>query len=102
MAFARIREPWHDAQIESLHGRPLESLLAAIAHRPRKLALFTDGRNHPARIAEYLAQHGYGEGTTFWVAEELGGSAERVTSWTAETICGQEFSPLNVLIVLRH
>jgi precorrin-6B C5,15-methyltransferase / cobalt-precorrin-6B C5,C15-methyltransferase len=101
LAFARICEPWHDAQVESLHGRPLESLLPAIADRPRKLALFTDGRNHPARIAEFLAGHGYGEGTTFWVAEELGGPAERITSWTAETIRGQEFSALNVLIVLR-
>ncbi len=100
LAFAAIGEPWHDARIESLHGRPLESLLAAIADRPRKLALFTDGRNHPARIAEFLAGRGYGEGTTYWVAEELGGPAERVTSWTACSIRGQEFSPLNVLIVL--
>jgi precorrin-6Y C5,15-methyltransferase (decarboxylating) len=101
LAFARIRQPWHDARVESLHGRPLEALLPTIAERPRKLALLTDGRNHPARIVEFLALHGYDEKTTFWVAEDLDGPSERVTSWTADSIRGQEFSPLNVLIAVR-
>ena len=64
MAFARIREPWDDALLISLHGGPdpqkrrrlkyelkdIPSLLEGYA----RIAILTDRENNPAVIAKFL------------------------------------------------
>jgi precorrin-6Y C5,15-methyltransferase (decarboxylating) len=100
LAFARLKTSWHDAYIVSLHGRPMQALLPALHQRADKVALFTDGVNHPAAVAQWLIDH-YAELYAIWVCEELGGPNERVTQWTPQTILDQTFSPLNVTILLR-
>ena len=101
LAFARIKQSWQDATVVSLHGRPLESLLPALGDAAAKIAVLTDADNHPARIATFLVEQGYGEAYELWVCEDLGGAAERVTRWTTATIHEQVFSPLNVVVLLR-
>jgi precorrin-6Y C5,15-methyltransferase (decarboxylating) len=101
LAFARIRETWHDASIISLHGRPLESLGPLLAGRAAKIAVLTDRHNDPATIGRFVARHGAADDYTLWVAEDLGGASERVTQWSVESVQGAEFSPLNVVVLLR-
>ena len=81
LAFARLKTSWHDAQVVSLHGRPMASLLPALSRQAAKIALLTDGKNHPAAIAQFLLAHGC-DHYDLWVCEELGGAAERVSRWT--------------------
>ena len=100
LAFARIKESWHDACVVSLHGRPLQTLLSPLRHGAAKIAVLTDTTNHPAAIARLLMDHGYVH-YTLWVCEELDGSGERVTQWTPQSIQQQTFSPLNVTVLLR-
>jgi precorrin-6Y C5,15-methyltransferase (decarboxylating) len=100
LAFARIKESWHDAWVVSLHGRPLPTLLAPLRHGAAKIAVLTDATNHPAAIARFLMEHGY-QHYTLWVCEELGGPGERVTQWAPQSIQQQTFSPLNVTVLLR-
>jgi precorrin-6B C5,15-methyltransferase / cobalt-precorrin-6B C5,C15-methyltransferase len=101
LAFARIKTSWHDAQVVSLHGRPLPALLPALCSGATKIALLTDATNHPAAIGRFLLDHG-GAHDLLWVCEELGGPRERVTQWTPQGILEQSFSPLNVTILLRQ
>jgi precorrin-6B C5,15-methyltransferase / cobalt-precorrin-6B C5,C15-methyltransferase len=101
IAFARVKESWDDATVVSLHGRPLASILPALGGLDAKIAVLTDGTNHPGAIADLLVDLGLGEAYRIWVCEELGGPRERVTSWTPEEARGQTFSPLNVVILRR-
>ena len=101
LAFARLKTSWHDAHIVSLHGRPIQALLPALHQRADKVALFTDGVNHPAAIAQWLIDH-YAGDYAIWVCEELGGPNERITHWIPQNILDKTFSPLNVTILLRE
>jgi precorrin-6Y C5,15-methyltransferase (decarboxylating) len=101
LAFARLKTSWHDAEVVSLHGRPMASLLPALNRHAAKIALFTDAANHPAAIAQFLLAHGY-ENYDLWVCEELGGAAERVTCWALADLNETDFSPLNVVILRRQ
>ncbi|SHF46313.1 precorrin-6Y C5,15-methyltransferase (decarboxylating) [Desulfofundulus australicus DSM 11792] len=57
LAFARLALPWHDALITSAHGRPVEDLIQLV-HDHKKVALFTDPRSSPSRIASMLLEAG--------------------------------------------
>jgi precorrin-6Y C5,15-methyltransferase (decarboxylating) len=101
LAFARLKTSWHDAEVVSLHGRPMASLLPVLSRHAAKIALFTDATNHPAAIARFLLAQGY-ENYDLWVCEELGGAAEHVTHWALRDIGDTAFSPLNVVILMRR
>ncbi|TWI50986.1 precorrin-6Y C5,15-methyltransferase (decarboxylating) [Pseudomonas duriflava] len=97
-AFSRIGQPWQEAEVISLHGRPLISLRASLRHN-RWYAALTDACSYPAAIAAELVAAGFAE-SPVWVAEDLGSPDERITQHQAgvlgnSTTC---FSPLNVVI----
>ena len=98
-AFARLGRPWQQAQMVSLHGRPLTSLCAALRVN-RLYALLTDRENSPTAIARLLVETGFSE-STLWVAEDLGMPGERFRPFRADELANAEveFSPLNVVIL---
>jgi precorrin-6Y C5,15-methyltransferase (decarboxylating) len=53
-AFARIKEPWNDARVISLHGRQNEDKLFSALETENKIAVFTDPNKNPARLAARL------------------------------------------------
>lgn len=104
LAFARIKEPWEDACIVSVHGRPLQALLPALRRCEQKIAVLTDARNSPAAIGAFLCENGCAAAYHIaWVCENLGGPDERVTPWTPRELESGKytFSPLNIVILLR-
>lgn len=98
-AFARLGRPWQQAQLVSLHGRPLASLRAALQGN-RLYALLTDRDSSPTAIARVLVETGFGE-SDLWVAEDLGMPSERFRQFQAIDLADAdtEFSPLNVVIL---
>jgi precorrin-6Y C5,15-methyltransferase (decarboxylating) len=98
-AFARIKKPWQQTQLLSLHGRPLAGLKAVLKAN-QLYALLTDQTSHPVAIANLLQEVGFGE-STLWVAEDLGMPAERVRRFQAVELADSntEFSALNVVIL---
>lgn len=98
LAFARLRLPWDDAALVSVHARPLAELLPAVRARP-KVAVLTGGRHTPGAVAAFLLEQGC-RGWRAWVCENLGSPAERVTGCALEELPGREFAPLNVLVLL--
>lgn len=98
-AFARLGRPWQQAQLLSLHGRPLISLRAVLRDN-RLYGLLTDRESTPTAIARLLVETGFGE-SALWVAEELGTANERFRAFQAAALAeaDTEFSLLNVVIV---
>lgn len=99
LAFARIRETWHDAYWGSVHGRPLDPVTDWVARYP-KVAVLTDPKNHPGAIARRLLEEGWRD-VQMYVAENLGMPTERVISLSLDEAIDQSFSPLNVVVLIR-
>jgi precorrin-6Y C5,15-methyltransferase (decarboxylating) len=98
-AFARIKRPWQDATIMSLHGRPLQSLRAVLKTN-QLYGLLTDSVNNPTAIARLVDQVGLGD-STLWIAENLGLPEEQVRHFQAAELVAESiaFAPLNVTIL---
>jgi precorrin-6Y C5,15-methyltransferase (decarboxylating) len=100
LAFARIKETWNDASVVSLHGRPLQTLAAALQRREAKIAVLTDAKSHPAAIADFLRGMDCDAEYVLWVCENLGGPDERVTRCSPGDLRDQSFSPLNIVVLV--
>jgi precorrin-6Y C5,15-methyltransferase (decarboxylating) len=99
LAFARVKESWDDAVLASIHAKPIENLLDVV-DKAKKIGIFTDDKNTPSRIADFLLKSGIG-GFKAYVCENLGGEDERVTETELGDLSNMEFSPLNVLILVK-
>jgi precorrin-6Y C5,15-methyltransferase (decarboxylating) len=99
VACARIGAPWQQADVISLHGRPLASLHGRL-RGGRLIALLTDSDNHPAAIAAALRHWGQ-QDAQCWVLEALGSERERVQTFSAAELAAsdQQFDPLNVMLL---
>lgn len=89
LAAARLGWPLARCEVVSVHGRPAESLISRLYPRARLLVIAQDGTS-PARLAELLTNHGYGD-ATLHVLAHLGGASEqrldgRAESWTHDQV----------------
>ncbi len=80
---AAARMGWSLADVETLtvHGRPVEQMIAFIQPQARLLIL-TTGADTPARIARFLAERGFGQ-SQMTVMAAMGGSDEQRFDGTA-------------------
>ncbi len=97
-ACARLRMPWQDATVISLHGRSWEPLAAALG-KPGPLLIYTDPAHPPGEIARFLLDRGLAQ-ARFCVLEDLGQATERVTWLSLAEAQEQDFSPLNLVVVM--
>ncbi|MEM9540604.1 MAG: precorrin-6y C5,15-methyltransferase (decarboxylating) subunit CbiE [Cyanobacteria bacterium P01_E01_bin.42] len=102
LAFARVKVPWQDAKIISVHGRSLEELRGSLQQGVAKIAVLTDENHSPNEIASLYLSLDIPTRYQFWVCENLGGEEENVNYYAAESLGDRTFSPLNVLILLRE
>ncbi|MDP3181652.1 MAG: precorrin-6y C5,15-methyltransferase (decarboxylating) subunit CbiE [Desulfobaccales bacterium] len=97
-ACARLKISWEDAAVVSLHGRswgPLETAL----QQGGKLIIYTDPEHTPAAIARFLRDRGLSQ-VRLCVLENLGQETERFRVLSTKEAQEQEFSPLNLVVVL--
>jgi len=99
LAFARASIPWIDAEVASIHGRPLKSTLIPLLGRP-KIGLFTQDGASPSAVAQFFLERGLSDYTA-WVCENLGTSDEVVTQRPLQELPGCRFGDLNFLILMR-
>lgn len=97
-ACARLRMPWQDATVISLHGRSWEHL-AAVLGRAGPLLIYTDPAHPPGEIARFLLSRGLSQ-ARFCVLEDMGQESERITWMSLAEAREREFSPMNLVVVL--
>jgi precorrin-6B C5,15-methyltransferase / cobalt-precorrin-6B C5,C15-methyltransferase len=99
-AFARIKEPWQDARVISMHGKIAEnSLLTATAESPL-VAVLTDPIRSPAWIAALLLRHQFHR-TAICILEQLGTPSENISWHSLEEAAGKTFSEPNIVVLKR-
>jgi precorrin-6Y C5,15-methyltransferase (decarboxylating) len=114
IAFSRIREPWDDAFLMSLHGGPYPGKrrltkhrindIPGILERHRKIAILTDRENNPSMIASLLNASPAASSSApyIYVCEKLGYSDERIIGGTPAEISRMSFADPNVVVILRQ
>lgn len=76
-----------DAQVISLHGRPLQTLRRYLA-KHRYLVILTDQHSHPVALAEECVAAGLSQ-SKLWVCEQLGYPEQQVREFTAQALVEQ-------------
>jgi len=99
LAFARVKESWEEAFLTNLANHDLRSVLAQI-RSAEKVGLFTSDASPPSEVARILCEHRI-DYFRAYVCENLGAPDERVTHAELNELADQEFSPLNVMILVR-
>jgi precorrin-6B C5,15-methyltransferase / cobalt-precorrin-6B C5,C15-methyltransferase len=99
-AFARIKEPWQDARVISMHGKKAEnSILTAVAESPL-VAVLTDPTRNPGWIAALLLRHQLHR-ITICVLEQLGSPSEKISWHSPQETVGKTFSEPNIVVIKR-
>lgn len=95
---AAARMGWSMAEVETVtvHGRPVEQMIAFIQPDARLLVLTTDGHS-PAQIARFLTERGFGQSRLVALAN-MGGEKEQKFEGLAQN-WKHEVPPFNTLAV---
>ena len=99
LAFARVKESWEEAFLTNLANHDLTSVIEQI-RGAEKVGLFTTESCPPSEVARVLLNL-HIDYFTAYVCENLGSPDERVTQGELSEIALQDFSPLNVIILVR-
>ncbi len=100
LAFARVKESWEEAFLTNLANRPLDQAIEKI-RVATKAGLFTSETSPPKAVARALLDRRI-DYFSAYVCENLGSPDERVTQGELAEIATQDFSPLNVMILVRR
>ncbi len=96
-AAARLRIPWQEAAVVSLHGRGDEALSAALG-RGGTIFVYTDRQHTPAWIGNWLRERGW-DHARLAVLEDLGQDGERIRHLRPAEAAGETFSDLNMVVM---
>lgn len=99
LAFARVKESWDEAFLTNLSNRSITENLEKI-RIAEKVGLFTNEQYPPSIVARELLNRNI-DYFSCYVCENLGSPDERVTHASLTDITNMDFSPLNVMILIR-
>lgn len=108
LAFNRLKIPWQDARIISIHGRSIDELTSVLQQGVEKIAVLTDGTNTPHAIVNLIESLSLPGQYKLWVCENLGGENERIVEilnserLNLTSLQKQKFASLNVVVLLRN
>ena len=108
LAFSRLKIPWQDAELISVHGRATDELIKLFKQGKEKIAVLTDGNNHPGAIARLYLALDLPVNYDFYICENLGDDQEKISKFSPEQIIElsylneTDFAALNVLVLLRQ
>jgi precorrin-6Y C5,15-methyltransferase (decarboxylating) len=100
LAFARVKESWEEAYLTNLANHRLDEVIEKI-RSATKVGLFTSDTSPPKAVAKALLDRRI-DYFSAYVCENLGSPDERVTQGDLAEIAGQDFAPLNVMILVRR
>lgn len=99
LAFARVKESWDEAYLTNLAAQTLDRVIEKV-RTADKVGIFTTESASPSVVARALVDRQI-DYFTAYVCENLGSPDERVTHGELSELVDHEFSPLNVMILVR-
>ncbi|PSN10617.1 precorrin-6y C5,15-methyltransferase (decarboxylating) subunit CbiE, partial [filamentous cyanobacterium CCP5] len=102
LAFSRLKLPWQEAKLVSIHGRDPDQLLRVLRQNPPLVAVLTDPHHSPGAIAQILIDLDLPQPYTLWVCEALGSEAEKVHRLSPAEARDRRFDPLSVVVLQRQ
>ena len=99
-AFARIKEPWNNVRVVSLHGRDNEDLLLKILEMNNVVAVFTDPKRNPAWLARRLLEEDF-LNFKLCVLESIGSADEHFAWYDLDQAAAIAFAEPNLAILKR-
>ncbi len=99
--FARLKEPWHDVHVISMHGREQKRALLSALTKKEKIAILTDSNNNPAMIAKLLIENNRSD-FKICVLEQLGTASEHVEWYKLNNAAEKTFSEPNMVVLKRN
>ena len=108
LAFNRLKIPWQNAELVSVHGRSTDKLIELLKQGKEKIAVLTDAKNNPAAIAQLFLSLELPINYSFNICENLGGLSEKTSKFSPLEVTRlskldeQHFANLNVLILIRE
>jgi len=111
LAFSRIKEPWDDAFLMSIHRGPDPEKkrylkyeikdIPVLLEKHRKIAILTDRENNPSEIAKILISSPFKKvPPVMYICEKLGYINEKIIKGSPADVLKMSFSSPNVVIVL--
>ncbi len=102
LAFSRLGLTWSTAQFLSCHGRERAGIVAQM-QSGSLFAILTDYKNTPQIVAKHMQQFNE-TGWKLTVCEQLGGTAERIRSFSVEELACSDilFDGLNIIVAQRE
>ncbi|MFN5513503.1 MAG: precorrin-6y C5,15-methyltransferase (decarboxylating) subunit CbiE [Cyanobacteriota bacterium] len=103
LAFSRLKLPWQEATVVSLHGRELELLTPPLQKGVSPLAVLTDAQNSPGAVAQLYRRLDLPLAYEMAVAENLGApEGEQLRFFDPQQLDPKaDFAPLNLVVLLR-
>lgn len=99
-AFARIKEPWGDVRIVSLHGKNNKQELLDVLEKDDRAAVLTDPRQNPTWLAQLLLDRNLPD-FEMCVLENLGAAGERFKWYSLRQAARMEFESPNLVVLKR-
>ncbi len=93
---AKLRVPWEDVKLVSLHGRE-SNLVAAVREHGKVFAIIGKGQEAKGILEKF--RYYQMDSLRVTVAENLSYIDERITTGTAGELAGQDFSDLCVMLI---
>ena len=100
-AFSRIKEPWNDISVVSLHGRNSERELFSSLDRNGSVVVYTDPQKNPAWLAGRLLEKGIKD-RKMCIFEQLGTEFECFDWYEPGQAADMNFSQPNLVVLKRH
>lgn len=113
IAFSRIKEPWDDVLLISLHGGPDPTKrrklnyelkdIPLLLKKYKKIAILTDKENNPSEIAKVLHSSFFTHHLqlTLYVCERLGYPDEKIIEVKPGDSATMSFADPNVVIIIQ-
>ncbi|MGC6482747.1 MAG: precorrin-6y C5,15-methyltransferase (decarboxylating) subunit CbiE [Synechococcus sp.] len=103
LAFARLGQPWQNAEWVSLHGRDPMRLSRCLQQRPQALAVLTDPRRGGVKeVRQILRASGLEAAYALWLCEALGHGDERVQQLQPDDPTPSDLNPLHLVVLLAQ
>jgi precorrin-6B C5,15-methyltransferase / cobalt-precorrin-6B C5,C15-methyltransferase len=108
LAFSKLKIPWQDATIVSVHGRDCDLLIQTLKQGANKLAILTDRENNPSAIAKLYLALELPLRYSFHICENLTLENGNITSFSSQEISTlanlpeSNFALLNILVLIKE